>query len=306
MNSTRSIRIGTRDSELALFQARQVIHQLESRGIETELVTIEAAGDIDLVTPLYEIGIQGIFTKSLDVALLQNKIDLAVHSTKDVPTKLAKGLMLGAVLERATPYDCLVHPKWAGSSDTPEEGVIATSSLRRKLQWLHRYPKYRVENLRGNIQTRLKKLDESVWQGAILAQAALERLNIQSHRFITLDWMVPSPGQGAIGIACREDDRHALEICRLLNHRETEVCIMAERGFLSALHGGCAVPIAAHAQWIKDKLLFRGNVISMDARRKVEIEKVFDFDRAPQAGQLASKEILAKGADEIIKVFRAA
>lgn len=113
MNSTRSIRIGTRDSELALFQARQVIHQLESRGIETELVTIEAAGDIDLVTPLYEIGIQGIFTKSLDVALLQNKIDLAVHSTKDVPTKLAKGLMLGAVLERATPYDCLVHPKWA-------------------------------------------------------------------------------------------------------------------------------------------------------------------------------------------------
>ncbi len=304
MKSIHTIRIGTRDSALALFQAKQVQAKLESKGLQTEIVEITSDGDTDLATPLYEMGIQGIFTKSLDIALLQNKIDLAVHSTKDVPTKQAKGLTLSAVLERATPFDCLVLSKGKISSDIPEEGTIATSSLRRKLQWLNRYPKYNTENLRGNIQTRLKKLDESYWQGAIFAQAALERLEILSHHYITLDWMLPSPAQGAIGMVCREDDQEVVEVSRSINHHETEMCITVERDFLSALHGGCAVPIAAHAQWKNDKLHFRGNIMSLDAKQKVEVEEEFDVELVQQAGQIAAKEILARGAEGIIKTFR--
>jgi hydroxymethylbilane synthase len=306
MTHSSTVRIGTRDSALALYQAKTVQQHLSRLGIATEIIEITSDGDTDLVTPLYEMGIQGIFTKSLDIALLQNRIDMAVHSTKDVPTKQAKGLTLSAVLERATPYDCLVVPTGKSSSEIPKEGTIATSSLRRKLQWLNRYPKYQTENLRGNVQTRLKKVDESTWQGAIFAQAALERLEITSHHYITLDWMLPSPAQGAIGIMCRENDHVVLEICRSINHRETEICIAAERDFLAALHGGCAVPIAAHAKWQNDKLYFRGNVMSLDAKQKVEVEIGFDIDQAQQAGQIAAKEILAGGGEGIIKTFRSA
>jgi hydroxymethylbilane synthase len=304
MKSIRTIRIGTRDSALALFQAEQVQASLQTKGLQTELIEITSDGDADLVTPLYEMGIQGIFTKSLDIALLQNRIDIAVHSTKDVPTKQAHGLSLSAVLERSTPYDCLVLPKGKTLSDIPTDGSIATSSLRRKLQWLNRYPNYHTENLRGNIQTRLKKLDESDWQGAIFAQAALERLQITSHHYITLDWMLPSPAQGAIGIMCRKDDQEVMEICRSINHRDTEICITAERDFLAVLHGGCAVPVAAHAQWRNDKLQFRGNIMSLNAKEKIEVEMAFDIDQAQQAGQMAAKKILARGGEGIVKTFR--
>jgi hydroxymethylbilane synthase len=304
MKPSRLVRIGTRESALALYQAKEVQRLLNNLGISTEIIEITSDGDVDLVTPLYEMGIQGIFTKALDIALLQNRIDIAVHSTKDVPTRQAKGLTLNAILARSTPYDCLVLPKESASRVIPEEGIIATSSLRRKLQWLNRYPGYRAENLRGNIQTRLKKLDDSGWQGAIFAQAALERLEVSSHQYLCLDWMLPSPAQGAIGIVCRLDDPAALEICRAINHTESEICIVAERNFLAALHGGCAVPIAAHAHQQNGKLMFRGNIMSLDARQKVEVEMEFLVEEAHQAGQLAAKEILSQGAEEIIKTFR--
>ncbi|MFZ5971488.1 MAG: hydroxymethylbilane synthase [Bacteroidota bacterium] len=304
MNSPQTIRIGTRESALALYQAHEVQRKLQVLGIATEVITITSDGDIDLVTPLYEMGIQGIFTKSLDIALLQNRIDIAVHSTKDVPTKQARGLTLCAMLQRATPHDCLVLP--AGKTSAPLEvaGTIGTSSLRRKLQWLHRYPHHRTENLRGNVQTRLKKLDDSQWHGAIFAQAAVNRLDITSHTALTLDWMLPSPAQGAIGIMCRQDDARALEICKSVNHTPTSLCITAERDFLAALHGGCAVPIAAHAQIEKEKLFFRGNIMSLDAARKLEIEMEFDLAEAGKAGELAAQEIRKQGADEIIQTFR--
>ena len=178
MNSSKAIRIGTRDSALALYQAREVQRKLNEQEISTEIIEITSDGDIDLVTPLYEMGIQGIFTKSLDIALLQNRIDIAVHSTKDVPTRQARGLTFRAVLERATLYDCLVLPVGKKEVNFADRGIIGTSSLRRKLQWLHRYPHHSTENLRGNVQTRLKKLDQSNWHGAIFAQAALSRLEI--------------------------------------------------------------------------------------------------------------------------------
>ena len=304
MKTSRAIRIGTRESALALYQAHEVQRKLNEKGIATEIIEITSDGDIDLVTPLYEMGIQGIFTKSLDIALLQNRIDIAVHSTKDVPTRQAKGLTLRAVLERATSYDCFVLPADKTSVDLTTEGIIGTSSLRRKLQWLNRYPHHTTENLRGNIQTRLKKLDESDWHGAIFAQAALNRLEISSHQLITLDWMLPSPAQGAIGIMCREDDQRSLEICDAIDHRNTNICISAERDFLAALHGGCAVPIAAYAELRHGQLFFKGNVMSLDARQKIEVELQFNVDQTQRAGQLAAHEIRKQGAEEIIKTFR--
>jgi len=301
---SHTIRIGTRDSALALYQANTVQHELNRLGIESEIVEITSDGDNDLVTPLYEMGIQGIFTKSLDIALLQNRIDIAVHSTKDVPTRQAKGLILSAVLERAISYDCLVLPAGKSFIDFSAVGIIGTSSLRRKLQWLHRYPHHTTENLRGNIQTRLKKLDQSSWHGAIFAQAALDRLEISSHQLITLDWMLPSPAQGAIGVICRQDDQHAMEICASINHSTTQICISAERDFLAALHGGCAVPIAAHAELRSEKLLFKGNIMSLDATKKIEVEMQFNINQAQHAGKLAAQEIRKQGAEEVIKTFR--
>lgn len=301
---SHSFRIGTRDSALALFQANTVQRELIRLGIESEIVEITSDGDMDLVTPLYEMGIQGIFTKSLDIALLQNRIDIAVHSTKDVPTRQARGLTLSAVLERAVSYDCLVLPAGKSSIDFSAVGIIGTSSLRRKLQWVNRYPHHTTENLRGNIQTRLNKLDQSNWHGAIFAQAALSRLEISSHQVITLDWMLPSPAQGAIGIMCRQDDQHALEICAAINHRNTQICVSAERDFLAALHGGCAVPIAAHVELRNDLLFFKGNIMSLDATQKIEVEMQYNIDQAQQAGELAAQEIRKQGAAEIIKTFR--
>jgi hydroxymethylbilane synthase len=306
MTTDRTYRIGTRDSALARYQAKAVQELLTGRGVRTKIVEIASDGDVDLITPLYEMGIQGIFTKTLDIALLQNRIDLAVHSTKDVPTKQAKGLTLVALLKRATPFDCLVLPNGSKHQELPPSGIIGTSSLRRKLQWLNKYPDYQTENLRGNIQTRLKKLDESGWQGAIFAQAALERLEVSSHQYITLDWMLPSPAQGAIGVVCREDDPEVLELCRSINHSETELCITAERDFLAALQGGCAVPIAAFAQIQGDTLHFRGNIMSLDAKAKIEVEKEFSLELAGKSGQLAAEEIRSRGADQLIKTFRTA
>lgn len=306
MKAARRIRIGTRESALALFQAHEVQRMLSQQGIATEIVEITSDGDTDLVTPLYEMGIQGIFTKSLDIALLQNRIDMAVHSTKDIPTRLAKGLALSAMLERATPFDCVVLPKGKTTSDLSGRQVIATSSLRRKTQWLHRYPQHTTENLRGNIQTRLTKLDNSAWSGAIFAQAALERLKVTSHHYITLDWMLPSPSQGAIGVVCRQEDAEILSICRSINHTATNVCVSAERDFLNALHGGCAVPIAAYAVIEKEQLFFRGNVFSLNAKDRIEVERNFPMERALEAGVLAAKEMVTKGAESIIKTFRPA
>lgn len=305
MSSSRPIRIGTRDSALALYQTLEVQRKINQANVETEIIEITSDGDIDLETPLYEMGIQGIFTKSLDAALLQNKIDLAVHSCKDIPTKLAKGLSLPAVLERGSPQDCLVMPAGKEVHTSGEHCTIATSSLRRKLQWLHRYPHHSIENLRGNIQTRLAKLDQSDWHGAIFAQAALERLTV-SHQFIALDWMLPSPAQGAIALVCRQEDERVVELCKSIDHARTHLCITVERDFLAALHGGCAVPIAAHASVESQRLIFKGNVVSLDAKQKCEIELSFALNEATQAGELAAQQIMQQGADRIIKTFRQA
>lgn len=295
------IRIGTRESQLAVWQATAVRDLLAEYGYESELVYIKSEGDIDLKTPLYEIGVQGIFTKALDIALLTNQIDIAVHSMKDVPTMMAKGIAQAAVLPRASFADILVPgPKYSPERDSAT-CVIATSSIRRKAQWLHRYPNDSIENLRGNVNTRLQKVAESNWHGAIFAAAGLERLGLRPSDAIDLSWMLPAPAQGAIIVVCREGDSFCSEACALFNHTNTALCAEIERDFLRALMGGCSTPISALAQVVGGNVVFKGNVLSPDGASKMDIEKTMQIGDAATMGVIAGKEMLANGAKDLLQ-----
>lgn len=310
----KTIRIGTRESQLAVWQATTVQNLLAKNGYLAELVYIKSDGDIDLKTPLYEMGVQGIFTRSLDVALLNNTIDIAVHSMKDVPTQLPKGIVQSAVLERASFKDILVlkNPETVVSCQLLVDGsnyqsstinhqlTIATSSIRRKAQWLHRYPTHTIENLRGNVNTRLKKVAESNWYGAIFAAAGLERIKLRPENSIDLDWMLPAPAQGAIMVVCQENDRVCLDACQHFHDAGTALCTKIERDFLRALLGGCSTPISALAEIKNDTINFRGNIVAVDGSAKIAIEKSVNISEANELGYLAAQEILEQGGQAIV------
>ncbi|MDO9373528.1 MAG: hydroxymethylbilane synthase [Ferruginibacter sp.] len=309
------IRIGTRESQLAVWQATLVQNLLSKNNYQSQLVYIKSEGDIDLKTPLYDMGVQGIFTRSLDIALLNDQIDIAVHSMKDVPTQLARGTAQAAVLERASHKDIFVYkdegPVSGWKLGEPSEavclqlpGLIATSSIRRKAQWLNRYPDHVIENLRGNVNTRLRKVAESNWNGAIFAAAGLERINLRPEKAIDLDWMLPAPAQGAIMVVCREEDEFSKEACQYFNHMETALCTKVERDFLRALLGGCSTPISALAVVKADEIYFRGNIISVDGKEKVTIEKTCSLVEATEFGRTAAEEILQNGGDKIAEAIR--
>lgn len=294
------LKIGTRESQLAVWQANRVKELLAKNGFDAELVFIKSEGDIDLQTPLYEIGVQGIFTRSLDIALLNNKIDIAVHSMKDVPTQLPKGIVQCAVLERASYKDLLVYNGDVSFLETRNsDGLIATSSIRRKAQWLNRYPNHKIENLRGNVNTRLRKVEESDWNGAIFAAAGLERINLRPETCIELDWMLPAPAQGAIVVVCRNEDVFSYEACQNFNHEETALCTKVEKDFLRTLLGGCSTPISALAKVRGKTLVFKGNIFTVDGGKRVDIEKSVTISEAPTLGEIAALEILATGGQEI-------
>lgn len=307
------IRIGTRDSRLAVWQASQVKAMLEIQGCVCELVKVKSEGDLDLVTPLYAMGVQGVFTKTLDAYLLSNKIDVAVHSMKDVPTQLAQGIATAAVLKRANYKDLFVYKnehvlEKYFYSDVDEqrlaEGVIATGSVRRKAALLNKFPKIRVENLRGNVQTRMQKLMNNDWDAAIFAAAGLERLDERPAYAIEIDWMLPAPAQGAIAVVCREEDVEVKEICAPLNDQHTMLCVNNERDFLKTLMGGCSTPVSALAQVEKNKLKFSGNIIALDGSEILEIEKEVDLRDATEVGIGCAQELLANGADKIVEQIR--
>lgn len=293
------LRIGTRNSQLAVWQATWVQNSLKEAGVESELVYIKSEGDMDTVTPLYALGVTGVFTKTLDAALLNNKIDIAVHSMKDVPVQLAQGIRQAAVLKRGSHKDIFVpHPdlknanaifgmgvvkhttikntysRKKSNSEIVEEfeedtgpitdATIATSSIRRIAQWKSRYPHHTIENLRGNVNTRLQKLKESNWHGAIFAEAGLERIGLRPDNAIELDWMLPAPAQGAIMVVCRHNDEYAFESCQPFNDEETALCTKIERDFLSGLMGGCSTPISALARIINGRVIFKGQIINPD------------------------------------------
>lgn len=314
----KTLRIGTRESQLAVWQATQVQRALLANGVNSELVYIKSDGDIDLLTPLYEMGVQGVFTKTLDTALLNDRVDIAVHSMKDVPTQLAKGLQQAAVLERASYKDLLVfgenvsgvaaslgyvNGEWT-ENKTSAVFKIATSSVRRKAQWLNRYPDHEIDNLRGNVNTRLQKLKDSDWQGAIFAAAGLERIGLRPESSVELDWMLPAPAQGAIMIVCRAGDADAMNACAPLNHEQTALCTRVEKDFLRVLMGGCATPISALVQIDSGNLQFEGNILSLDGTKKVEISLTIPVADSSGLGMKAAEQLLAQGAGDIIRTIR--
>lgn len=294
------IRIGTRESQLAVWQATTVKEMLEFHGYPAELVYIKSEGDIDLVTPLYEMGVQGVFTRSLDIALLSGRIDIAVHSMKDVPTQLPKGICQAAVLKRGPVHDLLVYKKDTSFLDDSDgKAVIATSSIRRIAQWLNRYPGHEIQNLRGNVNTRLKKLDAENWDAAIFAEAGLERIGLRPEKSVVLDWMLPAPSQGAIVVVARDGDDYCQEACDNLNDVATSICTREEKGFLKTLMGGCSTPISALAVLEEDQLIFKGSILSLDGKKKAEIFKQVLIQDSANLGHLAALELLENGGREI-------
>lgn len=295
------IRIGTRDSELALWQANTVKSRLENLGYQTELVPVKSQGDLVLDIPLYEMGIVGVFTKTLDVAMLGGKVDIAVHSMKDVPTLLPKGIIQTAVLERATSNDILITN---GEIDYNKPCTVATGSLRRKAQWLNRYPNHEIVDLRGNVNTRLQKLKDNNWEGAIFAKAGLERIKVLPSQYIELDWMIPAPAQGAMVIVAMENDEFSIEATSKLNHKESEICTTVEREFLRTLEGGCSAPIGAFAKIEENKIIFKGSLFSLDGKQKLDIEKSAEVLDYKDFGQNCAKYILENGGKELMSSLK--
>lgn len=302
---TKPIKIGTRDSELATWQAKTVAALLNKIGHQTEIVFIKSEGDLDLTTPLTEMGGKGVFTKALDDALLDNRIDVAVHSYKDLPTENPLPLLVSAVLERDDPRDCLVAPDGTGFlNDEQVEAIIATSSNRRKAQWLHRYPNHSITNIRGNVNTRLRKVNENNWSGAIFAAAGLKRINLDHHISLYLDWMVPAPAQGAMAVMIRENDEELAGITKILNHPETDLCTGLERELLNEMEAGCSAPVGAFA-WIDgNEVILHAVALKTDGSLQYDIEMKAQADKAAGLGRKAARELLGQGADKLVEEMR--
>lgn len=299
------IRIGTRDSKLAMWQAHTVARLLRVRHIDVEIVPVKSEGDLDTTRPLHELGTTGVFTKVLDEALWDNRIDIAVHSLKDYPTLPPSGIVLSAHLEREDPMDLLI-PKGNGDflNDPESTAIIGTGSIRRKAQWLHRYPNHKTDNLRGNVQTRLQKLEDNNWQGIIMAAAGLRRMEAVPANAVPLDWMIPAPAQGVIGITHREDDQRAGEICKLLDIRTARITSTVERQFLRTLEGGCSAPIGALARISGDQIFFTGTLHSLDGKQEIKIESRSPLSSWENLGKIWAEEAIAQGGDVILKELR--
>ena len=299
---TKILRIGTRDSELAIYQAKKVQKAIRKLGKNSELKLIKSSGDKNLIQPIYKMGIQGVFTKALDTALINNKIDIAVHSLKDIPTEIPKELLITAILRRDSPYDSLVYSK--KFKEFSNKSIIGTGSLRRKAQWLRKYPNHKTEELRGNILTRIKKLDNSFWDGAIFSAAGINRLKIKNVKYEILDWMIPSPGQGAIAICSKKEQLKLTKFLNNLNCKETEVCVKIERNFLNILEGGCKAPIAAFAKIENKKIMFKSGLFSLDGSIAYIENQEIDISKSKDCEINAARNIFKKGGKELIKKIK--
>ena len=297
----KPLRIGTRSSALALWQAHWVQNALLEIGLTSELVPIHSSGDTNLVQPLYEMGVVGVFTKELDQALLQNEVDLCVHSMKDVPTQLPAGIVAGFVPERGYAADVFVFQEknW---KRLPQR-TIATSSLRRQAQWLFAYKNDRVVPLRGNIQTRIDKIKANNWDGAIFAQAGLERLSTDPKIYTPIDWMIPAPAQGAVLVTTRAEETKLLRNIKPLSHLPTQDCVQAERDFLRTLQGGCSAPIGAHASVQNNRVSFVGSVTATDGSQHIEVRESYDR-QDPDIGKQTAEILLRKGGEQVLNKLK--
>ena len=300
-----ALRIGTRGSPLALWQANHVADSLRPLAAPrlVELVLIETEGDRVRDLALSQIGGDGLFTKEIQNALLANRVDVAVHSLKDLPTHFVEGLTLGAVPPRGPIGDAFVSTKHARFNDLPPGARIGTSSLRRRSQLLNQRPDLRVETLRGNVESRLRKLDEQDFDAIILAEAGLRRLGLERHITEILDrrWMLPAVGQGALGLECRADDGATRSLLARLDHDPTRAAVLCERAFLRALGGGCLVPIGALAEVAGDRLTLNGVVLNIDGTASATGTHQGRADDAEGIGHALAAELMGKGAAELLR-----
>ncbi len=301
----KQLRIGTRGSQLALWQANWVKETLirKNPGLDVEVVKIKTTGDKILDVPLAKVGGKGLFVKEIETALLDNSVDLAVHSMKDVPTLLPEGLEIVAVTERKDPRDVIISRDGKTLAQLPEGARIGTSSLRRQAQLSGYRPDLVMEPLRGNINTRLQKLREGQYDAIVLAYAGVTRLGWEGEvtQILDTDIMLPAIGQGALGIESRGDDPGTLERILFLNHPETSVCVRAERAFLHRLEGGCQVPIAAYATADNSKITLTGLVAGLDGGKLIRMEVRSDEASAEEAGLELAEQILDSGGREILE-----
>ncbi|MEO5363595.1 MAG: hydroxymethylbilane synthase [Magnetococcus sp. DMHC-8] len=303
--TTPPIKIGTRGSALALWQAEWVRERLQARHPEqtVELVIIKTQGDKILDVPLAKVGGKGLFVKELEEALWAEEIDLAVHSMKDMPAILPDGLVLAAILEREDPRDVLLATRFAGLADLPQGALVGSSSLRRQSQLLHMRPDLQIFSLRGNVNTRIGKLEAGQFDAILLAAAGVKRLNLTRHVVEYLDplQMIPANGQGAIGIEIRRHDTPMAEQLAPLNHPPTWQCVSAERALLATLEGGCQVPIAGHAQLQGDTLHLIGRVSSLDGTEMITRHMQGSSDDPAALGQRLAQALLEQGARRILQ-----
>lgn len=294
----KSIRIGTRNSALALWQAGEVARQLQSKNYTTEIVPIVSSGDKNLNQPLYSLGITGVFTRDLDIALLNDEIDIAVHSLKDVPTLLPQNIELIAHLERDFPQDVIIKRESAKNKEF-HELKLATSSLRRRAFWLRKYPDTELFDIRGNIQTRLQKLEEQNFDATILSLAGIKRMGMDID-YEMLPIMIPAASQGVVTIAGHSEKTEINDIIRQINHQPTQICVEIERNFLNTLEGGCTAPIGAFAEKIGDKIRFVAALCSLDGKNYIGIDESFDYNEDENFGEKYAKIVLSNGGKELM------
>ena len=301
------IRIATRKSPLALWQAEYVAAELERRfpEISAELVKMVTRGDKILDAPLAKIGGKGLFVKELEQGMLEGTADIAVHSMKDVPVEFPEGLHLAAILKREDPTDAFVANHYASLDDLPADARIGTSSLRRQCQIKERFPQAEILSLRGNVNTRLAKLDAGDYDAIILASAGLIRLGMADRIKQPLDTAIslPAIGQGAIGIECRSGDAEINRILSALHDTETGICVTAERAMNRRLNGGCQVPIAGFAEIKGGELFMRGLVGNPDGSVLYRSERAGSLEQAEAIGQLIAEDLLTQGADAILQAL---
>lgn len=303
-DTVKTIRIATRKSALALWQAEYVRQQLEHhhQGIRVELVRMTSRGDRLLDTPLARIGGKGLFVKELETALLENRADIAVHSMKDVPMALPKGLILGAICPREDPRDAFVSCDYQHPEQLPDRAVVGTASLRRQCQLLALRPDLQVRLLRGNVNTRLEKLDKGQYDAIILAAAGLIRLGLSRRIgcYLPVEDSLPAPGQGAVGIELREDDQATQALIAPLHHHHSALCVEAERAMNRHLGGGCQVPIGGFAVLEGQQIHLRGLVGRSDGQRLMRAEAWASLACHEQAGIEVAEALLSQGAGQIL------
>ena len=295
------LRLGTRKSKLALWQANFVKEKLEALGCKVEIVPITTTGDKILDAPLAKIGGKGLFVKEIENALLAGEIDLAVHSLKDVPITIPEGLTLSAITEREEPYDVLISRNGYTLEELPSGAVVGTSSLRRQVQIKRRRRDLKVEILRGNVDTRLRKLKEGLYDAIVLAYAGVKRMGLSGEISQVLEDFIPAVGQGSLAIETRADDERVINFVKVLNHQESWLRAMCERAFLRELQGGCQVPIGAYA-WIEvDRIKIKAFISDLEGERFLEGYEEGSLQEAEEVGKRLAQRLLREGGEEILK-----